>query len=95
MDRKRLSIPPMHWIGSASLVLAACTTVKPLEYPPDHPASPTAPAATATPTANALMTYKSFAGGIELRGSAGPNAEESVAPPAEQPSQGSAHEDRH
>jgi len=28
----------MHWIAAASLILGACATVAPVEYPQDHPA---------------------------------------------------------
>ncbi len=86
---------PMHWIAAASLVLVACSTAPPLEYPPDHPANPTASAAAAMPPLSTLTTYRSFADGGEARSDVAPNADQDAAPKAEQPSQEGAHEHHH
>ena len=94
-DFNRPSVAPMHWIAAASLVLAACTTLPPLEYPPDHPANPTAPAAAAMPTSNTLTRYRSFADGAGARSDVAPNADQDATTQTEQPSQEGAHERHH
>jgi hypothetical protein len=92
MDFNRLSIAPMHWIAAASLVLVACSTVPPLEYPQDHPANPAAPAAAATPPLSTLAAYKSFAGAAKPETDASPNAGPGEASRTGQPSREDAHE---
>jgi hypothetical protein len=85
----------IRWIAGASLVLAACTSVPPQEYPPDHPANPEAPGAAAMPTLSTLTTYRSLARGVAPEAGAAPNAGQSARPQPEQPSQEGAHEHRH
>ncbi len=82
------------WIAAAGLVLVACTTVPPLEYPPDHPANPAAPAADTTPPLSTLAAYKSFAGAAKPETDASPDAHPGEASKTEQPSQEGAHERR-
>jgi hypothetical protein len=91
-DFSNPSVAPLHWIAAASLVLAACSTVPPLEYPPDHPANPAAPAAAEMRPLSTLATYQSFAGAARPDADASPNAGAGEASKTEKPSQGGAHE---
>jgi hypothetical protein len=91
MDLIKRSAKRIHWIAGASLLLTACATVQPLEYPPDHPANPGASAGAEIPSLSTLATYKSFAG----RAGPGADADQGTAPQAEQPSQEGAHEHHH
>jgi hypothetical protein len=54
------AIKPALWIAGASLALAACTVVPPLEYASDHPANAAAAEAPEPHTPSPLATYKSF-----------------------------------
>ncbi len=85
----------IHIIVGASLVLAACATLPPPEYPSSHPANPAAPDAVAMPTSTALRTYKPFSGADARESDVAPNAGQRPAPQAEQPSEEGAHEHRH
>lgn len=89
------SVAPIHWILGASLVLAACATVPPAEYPPDHPANPAAPAAAAMPTSNALTRYRSFADEALPETEPTPSAGQGTGPQPEQPNDEGAHEHHH
>jgi hypothetical protein len=95
MDLIKRSAKRIHWIAGASLLLAACATVQPLEYPPDHPANPGAPVGAEMPSSSTLATYKSFAGRAGPGTDASPNADQGTAPQAEQPSKEGAHEHHH
>jgi hypothetical protein len=85
----------MYCIAGASLLLAACTTVQPLEYPPDHPANPAADAAAELPSLNTLATYKSLAGSAGPGTNATPNVNQDNPPQGEQPNQEGPHEHQH
>jgi hypothetical protein len=96
MDFNHSFAASTRWIAAASLVLTACTTVAPLEYPPDHPANPAAPAAAAEPPLTTLMAYKSFAGAAEPETDASPSAVPGEGSKTEQPNnEEGAHEHRH
>jgi hypothetical protein len=82
----------IHLIAGASLVLAACATVQPLEYPPDHPANPGAPAGAETPPLSTLATYKPLAGSAGPVTHATPDADQGTAPQAEQTGKEGPHE---
>jgi hypothetical protein len=86
------SVAPIHLFLGASLMLAACATLPPPEYPSTHPANPTAPGAAAAPTSSALRTYKSFSGVGARESDAASTPGQSSAPQAEQPSEEGAHE---
>lgn len=86
------SVATIHLLVGASLVLAACATLPPPEYPSTHPANPAAPAAVAMPTSTALRTYKSFSNTGARESDAASDAGQRPAPQAEQPSEEAAHE---
>ncbi len=88
------SVAPIHLFLGASLVLAACATLPPPEYPSTHPANPAAPGAAAAPTSSALRTYKSFSGAGARESDQASTPGESPAPPAEQPIEEGTHEHR-
>jgi len=95
MDLIKQRIGSMHWSAVASLVLAACATVSPLDYPQEHPANPAAPVAAAVPASSTLAAYKSFSGGAVLGTEATPSTGQSAEPQPQQPSQEGAHEHHH
>ena len=96
MDSVKRSAKQIYWIAGASLLLvAACTTVQPLEYPPDHPANPAASAGAEMPSLSTLATYKSFAGRAGPGTEPSPEAGQGTLLPTEQPSQEGAHEHHH
>jgi hypothetical protein len=91
----KLSVATINLFLAASLVLVACATLPPAEYPSTHPANPAAPAAVAMPTSTALRSYKSFSGAGPRESDAGSDAGQRPAPQAEQPSEEASREHHH
>jgi hypothetical protein len=83
--------PPRRigWIAAAGLALSACATAPPPEYTKDHPANPEAPASVEQPAAGMLTSYRSF--GPANKG----QTSDRTAPPSEQPTEESGHEQHH
>jgi len=85
----------IYWIAGTSFLLAACATVPPPEYPPDHPANPAAPAGGEMRYLSTLATYRSFSGGAGPGTGASADENQGSAPQAEQPSREGPHEHEH
>jgi hypothetical protein len=74
------------WIAVAGLALSACATAPPPEYTKDHPANPEASASAEPPAPGVLAGYRSFSPASKRQPA------DSMAPPSEQPTEESDHE---
>jgi hypothetical protein len=77
------------WIAAAGLALSACATAPPPEYTKDHPANPEAPSSVQQPAPGVLASYRSFSPANKRQPS------DRTAPPSEQPTEESGHEQHH